>query len=351
VWSWINEENRRHILEFLRQRLKPGGLAYVSYNALPGLAQVAPLQRLLMEHGKLGAGERTDRIKRSVEFAAQLEKAGAAYFAVSPLAKARLASLGKHDPRYVAPEDYNDNWTPFFHADVARDMAGARLSYAGSGTLIDNFSQFALTSALAKVVAEIAEPALAETVKDFARNQVFRRDVFIRGAAKAERPELEAMLKATRFALVRPRAACKLTEKTPAGELSMQPEAYAPLLDALARAPMTYEELGRAAELKGFDPNRLRQAIFGMAALGNVLPALPAAGEEARRQACARFNQAALSRTDSSISSTWLASPVLGTGVPLGAVDAMLLRSNVRQEAALQHAREALKGHKLMKEN
>jgi len=90
---------------------------------VPGLAQVAPLQRLLLEHGKLGAGERTERVKHSVEFAARLQQAGALYFAASPLAKSRMESFKRLDPRYLAHEYYNDNWSLFYHADVARDMA------------------------------------------------------------------------------------------------------------------------------------------------------------------------------------------------------------------------------------
>ncbi|HWM42959.1 MAG TPA: class I SAM-dependent methyltransferase [Burkholderiales bacterium] len=341
VWSWINDENRRHILEFIRQRLKPGGFVYVSYNALPGLAQVAPLQRLLLEHGNLGAGERTERVKQSVEFAARLQQAGGLYFAASPLAKSRMESFKRLDPRYLAHEYYNDNWSLFYHADVARDMAEARLSYAGSGNFIDNFTQFALRPELAKIVAEIADPALAETVKDFARNAVFRRDVFIRGASKAPRPELEASLQAMRFALARPRAACKLSEKTGAGEVTMQAEAYAPVLDALARAPMSFEELARAPELVGFDVNKLRQGLFGMAALGNVWPALPAAAEAAARQGAARFNKAVLGRPEQP-GGIWLASPVLGSGVPLATVDRVLLHAHPKPEQGVEHVRKVL---------
>ena len=341
VWSWVNDENRRHILEFIRQRLKPGGLAYVSYNALPGLAQVAPLQRLLLEHGKLGAGERIERVKRSVEFAQRLQQAGALYFTASPLAKMRLERFGRLDARYVAHEYYNENWSLFYHADVARDMAMARLSYAGSANFLDNFPQFALRPELAKIVAEIADPALAETVKDFARSQVFRRDVFIRGAAKAPRPELEASLRAMRFALARPRAECKLSEKTGAGEVTLQAEAYAPVLDALARAPMTFEELARAPELAGFDASRLRQALFGMAALGNVWPAASAAGEDARRQAAARFNKAVLERPEPP-GALYLASPVLGSGVPLTAVDHILLRTRAQPGDAVNLVRKTI---------
>jgi SAM-dependent methyltransferase len=42
VYSWISPENRQLIVAFLLQRLKPGGLAYISYDAMPGWAAMAP---------------------------------------------------------------------------------------------------------------------------------------------------------------------------------------------------------------------------------------------------------------------------------------------------------------------
>src|SRR5262245_35755239 len=222
VWSWVGEEQRGQLLEFMRRRLKPGGVVYVSYNALPGLAQVAPLQRLLNEHAAAVQGERLDKMRRSMDYAARLQKAGARFFAHSPVASMRLSSLSKQDPNYVAHEYYNANWAPFFHADVVRALAGAKLAYAASAVLIDNFDQFTLTPDLAKLAAELPDRSLAETVKDFATNKVFRRDVFTRGAPKASPPQLEAMLGRMRFALSRPRSSCQLKRSMPGGEIVLQ---------------------------------------------------------------------------------------------------------------------------------
>jgi SAM-dependent methyltransferase len=34
VYSWVSEDNRRHLVHYLREHLKPGGMAYVSYNCM-----------------------------------------------------------------------------------------------------------------------------------------------------------------------------------------------------------------------------------------------------------------------------------------------------------------------------
>lgn len=341
IWSWISEENRRHIVEFIRRRLKPAGIVYVSYNCLPGLAQSQPLQRLLYEHSSLASGERMERVARSLDFANRLTRAGAEYFRANPLATARLESINKQDPVYVAHEYHNAHWSPFYHVDLARTLGEAKLGYAGSASLMDNFDQFSLGAEAAKLLAGIGDRALAETVRDFVRNQVFRRDVFTRGSAKASAPELEAALGRTRFALARPRSSALFKQKTAQGEIALPEAAYAPVLDALARAPMSFDELARAAETAQFDRVRLRQAVFGNAAFGNVAPALPAEGEAARRRASERFNAAILAKPIGT-TRTVLASPVLGSGVSLSVLDRAFLQAPGTEGEGIDQARRAL---------
>jgi SAM-dependent methyltransferase len=351
VWTWVGDEQRRQIVEFIRRRLKPGGMVYLSYNCLPGLAQVAPLQRLLAEHAALGAGDRIEQIRRSIDFASRLEKAGAKYFAVSPFARGRLQNIGAQDPNYVAHEYYNANWSLQYHADVARALAAAKLGFVGSTMLLDNFEQFVLAPEAAKLLAELKDRALLETAKDFMRNQVFRKDVFARGAPQATPGELVAVLGRTRFALVQPRSRCKLAGSTPAGEVALSADAYAPVLDALARAPMTFDELARAPETSGLDRNRLRQAVFGVAALGNILPALPAAGEEARRAATRRFNRTILAAPAQGPANSVLASPVLGCGINIHFIDRLFLEAPQDEKQAAAHVASVMarRGLKLAK--
>lgn len=337
VWTWVGDEQRRQIVEFIRRRLKPGGLVYLSYNSLPGLAQVAPLQRLLAEHAALGTGERMAQVRASLDFASRLEKAGAKYFASSPLGRLRLAQIGAQDPRYVAHEYYNANWLPQYHSDVARAVAAAKLGFVGSTALADNFEQFTLAPEAARLLAELKDRAVQETAKDFMRNQSFRRDVFARGAPQAAPRELAALLGRTRFALARPRSRCVLTHDTPAGEVTLAGEAHAYVLDALKGAPMTFGELAGAPEAAGLDRDRLRQAVFGTAALGNVRPALPAAGEEARRAATRRFNRAILASPARGPASTVLASPLLGCGVFIHFIDRLFLEGPQDEYQAAAH--------------
>jgi SAM-dependent methyltransferase len=334
VWSWVGPGPRRQIVEFLRRRLRPGGLAYVSYNCLPGLAPLLPLRRLAKELADQCSGSRADRVRAALAEAGRLSGHEALFFQQNPMALKALAEMEGKSTRYLAHEYFNAHWQPEYHLDVAADLAEAKLEYAGSASIIENFTDLILSPELARCVNETVDPSLAETIKDYATNQPFRRDVFSRGCPKATPARLEAGLAATRFCLLRPRSACGFEARLPGGQLSLRPEAYWPVLEALSRTPLTVAELMASPECEGLDELQLRQALFGMAALRNVAPALPVAGEALRRQTCERFNRVLLESDEAGAAVQDLASPVLGAGVAIDPIDQLFLRAGRDETAA-----------------
>jgi len=75
VYSWVSDENRRAIVDFIRRKLKPGGVVYISYNCLPGWSQVAPLRELMVQYAARQAGTLPQRVKSALAFAQELGKA------------------------------------------------------------------------------------------------------------------------------------------------------------------------------------------------------------------------------------------------------------------------------------
>src|SRR5262249_27428649 len=93
VWSWINAENRGHILAFIDRHLAPGGVVYLSYNTLPGLASVLPLRELMRDAYERLPGAAEVRVDAGVKFAERVRTAGAQYFNVNPRAALTLAAI------------------------------------------------------------------------------------------------------------------------------------------------------------------------------------------------------------------------------------------------------------------
>ncbi len=75
IWSWISDENRGVIVDFVRRKLKVGGVLYISYNTLPGWAAFAPMRNLMTEHAEIIGSEGrgiVSRINDAIEFADKL---------------------------------------------------------------------------------------------------------------------------------------------------------------------------------------------------------------------------------------------------------------------------------------
>ena len=179
VYTWVSAQNRSEIVRFIARYLKPGGLVYVSYNAMPGWAAASPLQRLMRDLTMQSTGDSTARIAKAMSFALQLREVGADAFSCKPDVDRRLAQMQTGSSGYIAHEYLADSWQPMYHSDVARDLELAKLEFVGSSALIMGCHNFPPEQQA--LLDSIDAPALKETIKDFLLGSGFRQDVFVRG--------------------------------------------------------------------------------------------------------------------------------------------------------------------------
>jgi SAM-dependent methyltransferase len=323
IYSWISPENRQYIIRFIDKHLKPGGLVYISYNCLPGWAPSAPVQRLVREHAKRNPARSDVQAQKAFGFLKTLIEAKAPYFTRNPTIGKQLEKIGAKDQSYLAHEYLNGHWHPMYHADVVDEAAGARLNYIGSATLTENLLKLAVPASMAKMIEEAADPVFGETLRDFASNKQFRRDVFIRGASKLNRVERSIKLNELRLSMMKPRAEISLKYRTPNGEVDGNKDYYDPILDALASGPKTISELGALPAVKEKGPTMLVQSLILLTHGHDVHPIN--AGEDGRAVATSRrFNMAAASRLRFGESQFYFVAPVAGTAVRATVVDALI---------------------------
>ena len=182
IYSWITPANRRCVVDFIGRYLKPGGIVYVNYNALPGWTRTLPLQRLLLEHANCNPVPRVAQLEQARDLARKLAEAGAAFLDGSKQLDYRMASLARDKAGYLAHEYLNSGWEPLYHADVAGDLAAAGLDFVGSADLALAFEADYLTAQQQALLAGIADPRWRETMRDYLLNTSFREDVYVRGA-------------------------------------------------------------------------------------------------------------------------------------------------------------------------
>ncbi len=271
VYSWVSAENRRHIVRFLRDRLKPGGMAYVSYNCMPGWAAVTPVQRLLRELVTRRPGRSDENTVAALAFVNQLAARGARYFAADASMGRYLEHLGTKASSYLAHEYVNEHWSALYHLDVAHEMAGAGLDYVGSATISENLVGLSAPPEIAVMFAG-ADPGMAETIKDFSANRKFRCDLFVRDPERLSPAQFQAELAGTRFMLAVEPAGATTTLATAAGELQANDAIAVPLFERLRQGSAAAGELAALPTLVDVPLEQITQTLSLLVESGQLHP-------------------------------------------------------------------------------
>ena len=289
VWSWVSRENRRHIVDFASRHLKPGGLLYITYNALPRWSATTPMQRLVSLFASLDNDRSDRRVLRALDMARAFSKAGADMIPVEMLD--RLDKERAQGTAYLSHEYLNAHWAPCYQVDVAADLADAKLSFVATANLFENYPDLSMTGDQRSLV-EGLPAAYAETARDYFLARSFRRDIYMRGPRPIAPRRLEGRLAARKLCLVIPPSAIKLAIKVPVGEASLNEPFYGPALSALAKQPMTIGELKGLPEADG--SSATEREVLGMLIGSRQAMALANPASEEAVASVRAYNQAHL---------------------------------------------------------
>ncbi len=326
VLSWVGPEKRKAVLEFASARLQPGGLFYVSYNAMPGWAAIEPLRQLL---GSATADTSLERARLGLALAKQLAAANAEYFQQNPPARAMLETLEKLGLSYLAHEYLHAHWAPMYFAQVAHEMAAFDLHFAGVQPLFLNFRDLAVPASTLPLFEGVTERGAFEGLKDFALNEYFRRDVYVLGRPARATAVTDAYLDATPFGAP--------AEGTPAErDVTLRHHTMhfdAPIFDALFAALAQGAASGAAlrSRLGEFDASAVRAALLRMVVGAHAAPmqnsTTPTNVQNASMFSVPlAYNRMILQQPVSSDVPIILASPVAGTGIAIPALMAIAVR-------------------------
>jgi SAM-dependent methyltransferase len=325
VLSWVSADNVQNIVELLRRRMKPGGMAYVSYNTMPAWAAIAPVQHLIETMSRHFSGSVIERLGQCIVLAERLKAANARYFVTNPFAARWIDDFRREDPHYLAHEYLSENWTAYYAADVHARMTQAKLTFVGSAAQLENFQDDSQSDEMRQLIRDIPAGPLRELATDFAINRMFRRDVFVRGAVAIDTLEQRRILMGARYALTRARRYCDLEVGVPGGTVRLDEPIIPALLDVLAERPRTLAELIGHPSLATTKTDAIVRALMTLVSVTYAQTCLPPDGEPARRARTDRFNEVAVRRILSGRPLQALASPVLGNGVPIDPIDCFCL--------------------------
>ena len=321
IWSWISDENRAVIVDFVRRKLSVGGVLYVSYNTQPGWAAMVPMRELFVEHaavmGSPGEG-RVARVDAALGFAEQLMAVNPSFVRANPAIPERMKKLNAMNRNYLAHEYFNRDWAPMSFARMSQWLGPAKLNFAGSAASLDHVDAMNLTPEQQAFLGTIPDPGFRQTVRDFCVNQAFRKDFWVKGARSLTPAEQLAGLRRQAVTLIVPKDTVTLKASGGQGEVGLNEDMYRPVLDLLAdHRPRTLGELEKVLVPK-MTFGQVVQVVMVLTGKGAVYAAQDATAVDQAKPAADRLNRHLMRSNAHGRDLSLLATPVTGgaVGVP-----------------------------------
>ena len=334
ILSWVSPKVREDILAVARERLAPGGLLLVSYNAMPGWAHLQPIRGILKQYAALRQGDSLQRVRDALAYLVFIRDKKARYFEANPKASAYVDGLLKQDIRYLAHEYLNENWTSFYFAEVAAMFREAGLGFVGSLPVFTNFWDLCVRPEFQELFRSTTDRLVTEAHKDFCANTAFRWDVY--GAAPKPLGDVEGRLAHVDDIHYRvARRGLTLPYQVNLGVVTstVQGPLYQSLLDVLGEHSLRLSQIIATDAMRGTPAADVMRALDAGVAMGMFdisANAVPAAGQPAvTPKVTHAFNEALLASDSLGGRPLALASVVTGTGHSFGDFDAAILHELV----------------------
>ncbi len=309
VYTWIDPRGQADLRGFIDRRLKPGGVAFVSYNAMPGWANDTPFQYLVREIAATRSGDSIEQFLEAMKLIADFTAAGAPGLTNSFMVTTGLERLKESLPNsYFAHEFLPPAWRPLYVTQVRADMASIGLIPAGSGSIRDNFDSFVLRRDARDALGALPQGDLRELTRDFFLNERFRRDVFVRdgGFRRVDDVRRARLLDSTVFDLQRPAQLVEYAMVTEAGRLTFDNPSARAIVAALGQGPKRLDDISA----DGSSRAELLASALALCAASEIRPV------ESTSADVRRLNQALIDHVSGTQPLRFLALPS-GTALPV----------------------------------
>lgn len=194
VYSWTPPEVRDKLLALCGQLLTPQGVAYISYNALPGWRMYQPIREMLLYHIRevVEPAQRVAQARAFLDFLA-----GSAPVLINRLATNQAYSLILEDERkflsqqsdaYLLHDLLEEINEPVYFHQFADHAARHGLRYLGEADFSTMMASYFLPGQIAEPLREMVKTGLAmEQYLDFLRNRTFRQTLLCRQEVTLDR--------------------------------------------------------------------------------------------------------------------------------------------------------------------
>jgi methyltransferase-like protein/2-polyprenyl-3-methyl-5-hydroxy-6-metoxy-1,4-benzoquinol methylase len=188
VYSWVPAKVQTKMLEVCQRHLAPNGVAYISYNTLPGWHIRGVIRDMMFYRGMQFADPQTAlaQAKLLVEFVAQSSKGADTPY--QRMLQSELKHLSSQEDYYLQHEHLEEHNQPLYFHEFARRLAVSGLQYLGDA----DFSTMVSSNFSAEVSKTLQELGAHDIVQmeqymDFVRCRYFRKTLICRSGVKLQR--------------------------------------------------------------------------------------------------------------------------------------------------------------------
>jgi SAM-dependent methyltransferase/methyltransferase-like protein len=189
VFSWVTSEVQEKILEVCSKMLAPDGVAYVSYNTLPGWHLRQMVRDMVRFHTR-GVDDPTERMAKAydiVRFLAETSSGDDDARSIFLRSAREDFEEYRERPSYLLHEYLEETNTPLYFRDFAARLSQHSLQYLGESdaylTEVDN-----LPAGVAQKLREFSHDRIElEQYLDFVLNRTFRRTLLCHAGRPLDR--------------------------------------------------------------------------------------------------------------------------------------------------------------------
>jgi len=192
VYSWVPELVRRRILEISATQLAHHGVAYISFNALPGWHVRGMLRTMLKR--VVPEGDAPEMAQSARGFLSLLRRLTPENGPLAAWLWRELALLDMMSDRYLYFEYLVEHNEAFYLDDFLNDADAAGLKYLGNADLSSAVPRQLGEAGRREVIELCGDPLVAEQLSDYLVVRLFRRAVLCRHDATPQRhPDAEVL--------------------------------------------------------------------------------------------------------------------------------------------------------------
>lgn len=192
VFSWVPDVVRDKIFEVCSKNLSPQGIAYISYNALPGWNMIRTIRDMMLYHSQkfTALEDKVDQSRLLLNFVNEALQENDNPYAL--MLKQEASMLLGHDDHYIRHEYLEEDNRQFYFSDFMVEASKQNLRYLSDGKIstmfTGNFPQKA-----AQELMSIDDIITTEQYMDFITNRRFRNTLLCHENVAVDRQLDDAM--------------------------------------------------------------------------------------------------------------------------------------------------------------